>query len=239
MLPTQKTTPKESLSSYTMLIYGPIKIGKTTWCSQAENALFLATEPGNNALSLYSADITCWDDLLSVCAEIAEGDHKFKTIILDTIDNAYRFCTDYVCKKHKIDHPSDMGYGRGHALIFNEFQRVLNKLAFLPYGLVFVSHSTQREIETKTGKYTKTLPTLPDKIQKYILGFVDMVLLCDLDVQRGEDGKAIQRRVMRTKPNIYFEAGDRTGRLPEVMDLDYQAFLNAFSKPKASTQKSK
>lgn len=33
-----------------MLIYGPTKIGKSTWCSYAENALFLSTEPGLNRI---------------------------------------------------------------------------------------------------------------------------------------------------------------------------------------------
>jgi len=36
------------------------------------------------------------------------------------------------------------------------------------------------------------------------------------------------RRVMRTKPSPYWEAGDRTGRLPETIELDFDAFLAAF-----------
>jgi hypothetical protein len=66
--------------------------------------LFLATEPGLNALEVFEAPITCWDDLLQACAEIAEGKHDFKTIVIDTVDNAYRMCADYVCKKFKIEH---------------------------------------------------------------------------------------------------------------------------------------
>jgi hypothetical protein len=34
---------------------------------------------------------------------------------------------------------------------------------------------------------------------------------------------------MRTKPSQYYEAGDRTKRLPEVIELDYNAFLKAFN----------
>jgi hypothetical protein len=40
------------------------------------------------------------------------------------VDNAYKMCSDYVCKKFKIEHESDLGYGKGYALINNEFQRV-------------------------------------------------------------------------------------------------------------------
>jgi len=97
MLPKSKTKPKAHLNDLTALVYGPSKIGKSTWCSHAENALFLATEPGLNALEVFEAPITCWDDLLQACAEIAEGKHDFKTIVIDTVDNAYRMCADYVC----------------------------------------------------------------------------------------------------------------------------------------------
>ena len=53
MLPTQKSPPKTTLTDLTVLIYGPSKIGKSTWCSQADGALFLATEAGLNNLDVY------------------------------------------------------------------------------------------------------------------------------------------------------------------------------------------
>jgi hypothetical protein len=228
MLPTAKTQAKPALADMTVLVYGQTKIGKSTFCSQADGALFLATEPGLNALEVFQVPIQSWDDLLNACAEVTEGKHPFKTVIIDTIDNAYKFCTDYIVKKFKIEHESDLGYGKGYALVNNEFQRVLTKLAFLPYGLFLVSHAKEIEIETRTGKYTRIVPTLPDKARKIVLGMVDIVLYCDLDVSAGADGEPIIRRVIRTKPSLYYEAGDRTGRLPETIDLDYGKFLEAF-----------
>lgn len=56
-----------------------------------------------------------------------------------------------------------------------------------------------------------------------------MVLYCDIETGTGPDGKMVARRVMRTKPSLYYEAGDRTGRLPELIDLDYAKFTEAFS----------
>lgn len=229
LLPSAKTPPKNTLADLTIMVYGPTKIGKTTLCSQAEGALFLATEPGLNALEAYQVPIQTWDDLLNVCAEISEGNHPFKTLVIDTVDNAYKFCTDYVLKKFKIEHESDLGYGKGYAIVTNEFQRVLTKLAFLPCGLFLVSHAKEIEMDSRTGKYTRVVPTLPDKARKIVLGMADMVLFCDLEAQTGGDGAPTFRRVIRTKPSLYYEAGDRTGRLPESLDLSFDAFLNAFS----------
>jgi hypothetical protein len=211
LLPSAKTAPKPNLADLTVLAYGQTKIGKSTFCSNSESAVFLATEPGLNA-----------------CAEITEGKHPFKTVIIDTVDNAYKFCADYILKKFKIEHESDLGYGKGYALINNEFQRVLTKLAFLPCGLFLVSHAKEIEVETRTGKYTRVVPTLPDKARKIVLGMVDMVLYCDLEVTVGENGEQRMRRVIRTKPSLYYEAGDRTGRLPETLDLDFSKFFEAF-----------
>jgi hypothetical protein len=229
LLPNAKTAPKPNLADLTVLNYGQTKIGKSTFCSNSESALFLATEPGLNSLDVYQIPIQSWEELLNACAEITDGKHPFKTIIIDTIDNAYKFCTDYILKKFKVEHESDLGYGKGYAIVNNEFQRVLTKLAFLPYGLFLVSHAKEIEVETRTGKYTRIVPTLPDKARKIVLGMVDMVLFCDLDVTTGEDGTQNVRRVIRTKPSLYYEAGDRTGRLPETLDLDFKKFFDAFN----------
>ena len=178
---------------------------------------------------MYQLPILSWDDLLNACAEITEGKHPFRTVIIDTIDNAYKFCTDYIVKKAKVEHESDLGYGKGYALVNNEFQRVLSKLAFLPYGLFLISHAKEIEVDTRTGKYTRIVPTLPDKARKIVLGMVDQVLFCDLEVTKAEGGAESTNRVIRTKPGLYYEAGDRTGRLPETIELDFRNFLESFN----------
>jgi hypothetical protein len=101
-----------------------------------------------------------------------------------------------------------------------------------------VSHSQEKEIETRTGKYIRIIPTLPDKARKIVLGMVDLILFCDLEVTSDESGKPVYRRVMRTKPSPHYEAGDRTGRLPETIDLNFQAFIEAFNRPAAAPRAS-
>ena len=229
MLPTTPTPPKQNVTDYSVLLYGASKSGKTTTAAQAEGALFLATEPGLNALQAYQVPITSWEDFLAACSDLAQGQHPFKTVVVDTIDLAYRFCSEHMLKKYSVEHESDLGYGKGYALVNNEFHRVLTKLAHLPYGLVLISHAQEIEVETRTGKYMKTVPTLPDKARKMVLGLVDIILYCDIEVTRDAAGHPNARRVLRTKPAQHYEAGDRTGRLPEVIDMDYGKFVEAFN----------
>ena len=62
---------------------------------------------------------------------------------------------------------------------------------------------------------------------------VDLILYCDLEAVIDEEGKTSYRRVMRTKPSPHYEAGDRTGRLPETLELDFAKFTEAFNRPAA------
>jgi hypothetical protein len=211
----------------TILVYGKQKCGKSEFCAQAESALFLATEAGLKSLDVYKLLISSWDELLDGAKEIAEGKHPFKMVIIDTVDNAYRMCSEYILKKFEVAHESDLPYGKGYALVNNEFHRVLTKLSLQPYGLMLVSHAQEIEVETRTGKITKVVPTLPETPRKIVLGIADVIAYCDVDVIKN-DGKTSYKRVLRTKPSLYYEAGDRTKRLPETLDFDFGAFAAAF-----------
>jgi len=228
MLPDSKTEKKLNFNDLTTLLYGDSKIGKSTWCSNIDRGLFLSTEPGLNALEVYSISILSWEDLLAACSEISKGGHDFETVIIDTIDIAYTLCTQYFCKKYNVDHESDVGYGKLYGLINNEFHRVLNKLAFLDTGLILVSHSTEIDIETRIGKKTKVIPTLPNKARKIVTSLVDLILYCDLEKVTNEDGEINYERVIRTKPSTEYEAGDRTGLFPDTIPLDFNIFSSYF-----------
>ena len=62
-----------------------------------------------------------------------------------------------------------------------------------------------------------------------MLGLVDMILYCDAVTRKDAAGNLSVERVIRTKPHPTYEAGDRTGRLPEVLPLDFEAFYRAFN----------
>ena len=137
-----------------------------------------------------------------------------------------------------MEHESDGSHGKIYGLIKNEIYRVLTKLAHLPYGLILISHSQDRDLETRTGTVTRTVPTLSESFRQIVIGLVDLILYCDVQIEQAEDGTRKYRRVVRTKPSPHYEAGDRTGRLPETIDLNFQAFIEAFNRPAAAPRAS-
>jgi hypothetical protein len=230
-LPTEATKPVTELGKQTILLYGSPKLGKSSFASKAPGSLFFECEPGLNHLEVFKVPTYSWEAFLEACKLVAKGDHNFKTIVIDTIDNAFKMCSDYVCAKHGIEYEGDMGHGKGWALVKNEWHRVLTRLASLPYGLIMISHAIDKTIETRTGEYTKTTPSLPDRARNVVLGLVDIILFGDSIAKKDAAGNVTIERVVRTKPHPTYEAGDRTGRLPELLPLDYEQFMKAFNSP--------
>jgi hypothetical protein len=223
-LPAEKSQPKNRIEDYTGFLYGAPKIGKSTFISRMDNPLFLATEAGLNALEVYQIPISNWPEFLEACKLIAEGKHSFKTIGIDTVDNLYKFCSDYICKRNNIQHESDLEWGKGYSLVNDEFLRALTKLSLLPYGLWMTSHSQEKEIKSRTGSITKVTPTLANSARKIVLGMSDFILYAEsIQTKEGE------RRVLHTKPTENYEAGDRTGRLSATMDFKFATFLEKFN----------
>ena len=224
ILPDKKIGKVTDLSKQVIVLYGRSKIGKSTFCSQFDKPLFLATEPGLNHLEVYKINCNSWQKFLEACSEIAQGKHEFKNIIIDTIDKLVVFCSDYICSSNGIAHPSELPHGKGWALVTSELNRAITKLASLPYGLVMVSHCEQEEIETKTKKYNRWTIALSGKNRGIFLDMADLILFIDSEIDR--DGT--EKRVIRTKPSMNYDAGDRSNLLPETIPLDYKKFVEYF-----------
>lgn len=223
-LPTQPTPPKTDLNAYTIFMYGPRKSGKTTFASQARRPFFLACEPGVNALETYNREVTDWETLLGYLKLLSENQEAFDSVIVDTVDNAYKYCSAYVCKTHKITHPDDLPDKKAYTMINNEFFRVMTKLAAMRFGVYFLSHAELREKKTKTGRIDRYEPTLPAGGLRTIAGMADFIFFVDIQALRNpetqeETGEEV--RVIRTKPSRHYEAGDRTGLLPAEITLDW------------------
>ena len=103
------------LSGYITYIYGPGKIGKTTFGSQMPGALILAFEKGYNALpNVYPQDVTTWAEMKMILRELKRPEVKkrFHSVIIDTIDIAAAACEKYIISQAGVDTLNQIPYGR-------------------------------------------------------------------------------------------------------------------------------
>lgn len=223
-LPTQKSKPQFSMSNLSMLLYGAPKIGKSTFCSRAEDALFIATEPGLNHLETYNIRVNSWREFLEAMALIAKGNHPFKTIVIDTVDKLCDFCEQELCAQNNVVSLSDFAFGKGYALYKTEMSRVFQKIFALNMGVILTSHTQLTEVDTPQGRITRWTPTFPKRIQDVIIPMVDIIGFAQNVVSLNEKGERVEERVLQTKTSSLWEAGDRTGRLPETIPFKYAIF---------------
>jgi len=239
MLPTEKSTVKRDLKDMIVLLYGPAKVGKSTFANEAPGAIFLATEPGLNQIECYKittqgADCcTSWEDvqqgvkeLMKHAKETKAIDDAFGTVVIDTVEELCDLAAIYVVEQHnrkadrKAEHISDIGYGKGYAALWQEVKRCINTIARSRYGLFLIAHSHEITKEDATGEYTVTVPNLSGRLKNNIEALADLILYTDIQTK---DDKS-EERVVFTKPSKYHCAGDRTAMLPAKMPLDYSAF---------------
>jgi hypothetical protein len=231
-LPNIPTKGIVSIEKLRMLLFGVTKIGKTTLLSGFPNALFLMTEKNYEHLKVYPIDIKSWEDFLEAIDLITKTKHNFKYIIIDTVDDLYNHCSEYVCDKLGIAHESEGEYGLGWTMVKNEFTKKLNKLFVSNYGLIFTSHVKVQETLTRGGKSTKMVPTMSNGARNILLPKVSVVGFMKPKTIKTSENKYIERRVISFKPSEFEEVGDRNGVLPEeiISYKDPQKTFEEFKK---------
>lgn len=228
-LPTAKSKPVTRFEDEITLIYGAPKVGKSTFCSQFESPLFLDSESGLRNLETYNVPIASWQDAIDAYNALAEaknnGKLAYKTLVFDTINNFYLYCMEHVCKKNGISHPSDLEYGKGWNMVKIPFTNLMNAFKGLGLGIVYVAHASEKTIKTRRGEYTRYDAAIAGQVYELIVGSCDFILYAT--IESDENG---ERRIIRTKPCEYWNAGDKTGLLPEEIELNAKTFVEAYEK---------
>mgnify|MGYP001271573853 CR=1 FL=1 len=237
-------TTKRSISaadSFTLFLYGPEGIGKTTFASQANDPLIIATEAGFKFVEAYVEETSTWEDFVAVidAIESAWRDDPsyflYGALAVDTVDNAFALCQTFVCTKLGIDHPSDEEWGKGYQAVSNEFTHQMTRLALIDRQLILISHEKTMEVKGRVLKTMKIVPTLSSTGRRVILPMVDIIGHCGY--RMGSDGEATSERVIEFNPSETMEAKDRTGLLPKILPLNYGEFHEYLSGTKIRVRK--
>ena len=176
-LPEDAEPPDENLESYSLALYGPTKIGKTSLVSKFSDPFFLMFEPGGKGLTIKRRQIKNWEEFQEYVTLIANS-KQYDTIVFDTVDLCYEMCTDFIVSASGEENINEgtLGYGKGVDRVDKEFKKQILLITATGRGVVFVSHAAEKEFEQVTGaKYTMILPSMKDRARKFINGFADII----------------------------------------------------------------
>jgi len=224
-----------NLKGYSVFFYGEPKSGKTTTASHFPKALLLAFEKGYNAIpGIMAQPINKWSEFRSVLRELKKDEikQKFETIIIDTADIAYDYCTKYICDNAKrpdgsygVDSVSDIPYGKGYGMVGQEFDECLRSIVQLDYGLVVISHATDKTFKNENGEeYNQIVPTLDKRATNIVSRMADIIGYSRIvDTDAGEKTMLFMRGTNR------YMAGSRFKYTPDYIEFSYENLTNAIA----------
>lgn len=224
------------LRGYSVFFYGGWKTGKTTIASKFPNALLLAFEKGYNALAgVRPQPINSWAEFKKVLRQLKDARAKemFETIVIDTADIAYDYCTKYICDNaqrsdggYGVDSISDIPFGKGYGMVEKEFDTALRSIVQMDYGLVIISHETDKTFTDEAGnQYNKIVPTLDKRANNICARMCDIVGYSRAVTDK--DGNLSTKLFMRGTPR--YEAGSRFKYTPDFIDFSYENLVNAIA----------
>lgn len=217
------------LRGYTVLMYGEPKSGKTTTATKFPKHLILGFEKGWSAIpGAMAISLNSWGDFKKILRQLKDEKvkEKYETIIIDTADIAYDYCEKHICNLNGVDSIGDVPYGKGYTLVGKEFDECLRLIVQLNFGLVLISHSTDKTFTNEQGnEYQQIVPTLPNKARLICQRMCDIIGFSkSIEVADGYKTRFFMRGTSR------FVAGSRFKYTPDFIDFSYQNLVDAIGK---------
>ena len=233
-LPKRPSEPVSGILAFRWLIHGHPKVGKTCLASQFPNPLFIQTEPGCKALSVYGVQVKSWSDVEEVAVALEEESHNFKTVVIDTLDRLFDLIYADICEKYHVPDIGKLPYGQGYAEANNRILKLLDYFESLELCVVLVCHSKYVKDDSGPIEIQRLVPALSDSAAKKIVGWVDNVVFLNTEYYEDDETEETKlRRIAYCQGGPGLEAGGRLPYLPERIILDptpaegYQRFQEA------------
>lgn len=226
MLPESKKVKRDTTAGLSIYIYGPPMVGKTWFANKFPKALLLNTDGNIKYVDSPNKDFNTWEEFKDTVNEIVKGDHDFRTIVVDLLEDVYDMCRVHYYEELGIIHESDLGYAKGYDIIRTDFLGTIKKLCRTPYNVVLISHESERTTKNRIGKeVTNYSPNLSDKVANKVAGMVSLVSRVVKEVREDET----EIRMLKIIPNSNeFGGGRPPSATKEKIELEYEEFKKLF-----------
>ena len=191
---------------------------------------------GYNAIpGIIAQPINNWSEFRQTLRELKKDEvkEKFSTIIIDTTDIAYDYCTKYICDNAKrsdggfgVDSVSDIPFGKGYGMIAQEFDECLRSIVQMDYGLVLISHSTDKTFKDENGnEYNQIVPTLDKRATNIVSRMADIIGYSRIvKTEEGED-----KTMLFLRGTSRYVAGSRFKYTPDYIEFSYENLTKAIA----------
>lgn len=211
-----------------VVIYGPPKIGKSTFAAAAPGAIGIITEEGLDNIDVPAfPQAKTLDDVNSAIATLANEEHEFQSVFVDSLDWLEPLILAEVCKRHSVKNIEDIGYGKGYIMADDLWREFFSSLDGLRNNrgmtVICIAHEQINKVRN---------PTLPEDYDAYSLKlnkravaiiseWADVIGFCAHEVMTRQidagfnqkETKAITtgQRKLHLNPHPAYTAGNRYG----------------------------
>lgn len=187
-----------------ILIYGSQGMGKTTFASFAPNPIFIQTEDGLASVDSDSFPLaTSFQEVLKYLGELAENDHDYKTLAVDSVDWLERLIYSQVCAERNVKTIGDIAYGAGYNQAIDLWQQYIDCLNYLRDAknmmIIQIAHSQVKKYENpETDSYDRYQIKMHDKASAILLEHADAVFFVNqvVGVKKEQEGFSKRARAI-------------------------------------------
>lgn len=228
LLNLQPQTISRNLKGKYAMFYGLPGVGKTALAAQFPKILIVGFEMGTNALNnVFVQPAKTWNDWRTICSQLIkkpEVQEKFDTIGIDTVDAAWDLCVKYICNQNGVEKLGDIPWGAGYDMAKKEFQNFFRDLTYAGYGLIFISHSTEKTLKDEKGEEHQQInPALPQRPYDIINKMVDIIgYIREIEDENGE-----RKRFIFFRGDDRFFAKSRFKYIAPRVEFSYDNIVNA------------
>lgn len=221
-----------------MVLYGEPGVGKSVFASKSPKPFFICTDGNYEWLEDFGADpnahinASSWSEIKSII-DNESNFNDYETVVLDLTEDAFKWCESEYCIRNKIEHVSDIGYGKGYDTSRNEFFLTICKLISYNKNIILIMHGCDVVEKDRRGiEHTKHTfsSRMPDKLADTIEGRVRYFLRAYVKDFVHEDGTVEKRRYLSLvpKPNEFgIIRGVDENKIPQDIPLDWNEFVTA------------
>jgi hypothetical protein len=219
-----------------MLLYGEPGVGKSVFALKAPKPFFVCTDGNYEWLDEFGADpnahknVSSWADMKDVLESDFDG---YETVVVDLLEDGFKWCEQEYCVRNKIEHVSDVGYGKAYDATRNEFFITISKLLSMDKHVILICHGITFTTKDRRGvEHTRYAPSsrIPDKVLDMIEGRVRYCLRCYTAAEEEPDGKITKKRFLSLVPKeneFGIIRGVDENAIPHDIPLDFDEFARA------------
>jgi hypothetical protein len=238
---TQKTKGKPPR----ILIYGPQKIGKSSFGALADRPVFIQTEDGLDAINVDAFPLTTLTDngglgfkgVMANLESLLKDEHDFGTVVIDSLDWFEPMVWEQACRETGKAHIEEIGggYGKGFSYALDLWREYITALEKLREDrgmtIIQIAHAQIRKFENpETDIYDRYEIKLHKSAGSLMMEHSDIILFANYYVGVKKEEKTMSKegrkravgtgeRVLYTEERPAFMAGNRYS-LPAEIPFD-------------------